>query len=231
MATQIGVFAKHWTPGRVKTRLAKGIGEAAAAGVARAFLETLVVRLHSLADEAVIGFAPAGAAEAFRVLAPDWRLEAQCDGDLGCRMQAYFAEAFSRGHQRVLLLGADSPDVPRGLVRDALEALDKHRLVLGPTEDGGYYLVGARGEPPPIFASMPWSTADLWEATRSRLADAGWTEGVDWRPLPTWYDVDTVTDLERLRASVAASEDAALADLRATLDRLAPAGAAGGAGR
>lgn len=201
MATQLGIFAKHWTPGRVKTRLAQTVGDAAAAEIAKAFVETLLQRMVGIADRSVIGFAPPDARGAFAGLAgDDWRTVPQVDGDLGARMRAYFEKAFASGAQRVVLIGADSPDIPLEYVRSTFEMLDRFQLVLGPADDGGYYLIGARDEPPPIFDDMPWSTPRLQRATEARLRKLGWRFGHDWMRAPLWYDVDTTTDLERLRA-------------------------------
>ncbi|MEM8865437.1 MAG: TIGR04282 family arsenosugar biosynthesis glycosyltransferase [Planctomycetota bacterium] len=220
--TQIGIFAKYWTPGKVKTRLAADIGDERAAAVARLFVETLIRRLNGGADRHVIGFAPAEASAAFSTLAPSgWQVEPQCEGDLGARMRYYFETAFAAGAGRVILLGADSPNVPLAVIREAFERLADQRLVLGPTDDGGYYLIGARSEAPPVFDAMPWSDATLWQATTDRLAARGWRQDRDWSPLPPWYDVDTMDDMQRLRTELQeTSDDQALAALRDSLEEV-----------
>lgn len=212
-ASEIGLFAKHWTPGRVKTRLASKIGDRAAAAVAHAFLQTLVERLTARAESAVLGFAPAEAREAFAELAPSWELRPQSDGDLGQRMQRHFEASLAGGVDRVLLLGADSPNVPLDVIGLALQRLEEQRLVLGPTDDGGYYLIGVRGELPPVFDDMPWSTPELWAATTGRLAERGWQSGRDWSELPPWYDVDTADDLRRLQGDLLSAEEPTLQEL------------------
>lgn len=224
MPTQIGVLAKHWTPGRVKTRLAETIGEESAASVAKLFLQTLLERLEEVADRSVVGFTPRAAQLEFtRLAGPAWELEPQCEGDLGERIRHYFATAFARGADRVVLLGADSPNLPVERVEEALAALETHRLVLGPAEDGGYYLIGARGEPPPILDAMPWGAMGLWRATLEQLESLGWRLGREWRPLPTWFDVDTMEGLRRLRRELASQrEDPALDRLASRIDALLP---------
>lgn len=221
MTTQVGVFAKHWMPGQVKTRLAAAIGHESAATVARLFIETLLDRLSGIADRSVIGYSPAESERSFRSLAgTSWRLQPQCAGDLGARMHHYFSSAFADGAERILLLGADSPDVPLEVVSNALDLLADHRLVLGPTDDGGYYLIGASVEPPPVFEHMPWSRETLWEATTSHLSKLGWREGTDWVALPAWYDVDTADDLARLNERLASSEEEPLRTLARQLTEL-----------
>ncbi len=223
METQLGFFAKHWTAGRVKTRLAATIGPEAAALVAKRFIETLAGRLHAVGERQVVGFSPADSHDEFAALVgDDWQLLAQCQGDLGQRMQHYFESAFSRGAQRVVLLGADSPDLPRQLIAQAFEQLKKQQLVLSPTDDGGYCLIGASVVPPPVFTNMPWSSQQLWQTTLEHLAAIGWTQGKQWGILPAWYDVDDASDLERLRKNLAGTADPHLARLATELDQLLP---------
>jgi len=216
MSTHLGIFAKHWTPGLVKTRLAASIGEDRAALLSRAFLVALVGRLTSLADVCGLCYAPSSSHDAFRALLPkDWQLKPQSEGDLGQRMHHFFDTSWREGLQRVVLLGSDSPDIPQNYVHQAFTLLEKYRLVLGPTEDGGYYLVGAQSATPPIFKNMPWSTSELWPATLQKLDDHGWKEGVDYAILPMWYDVDRLADLQRLRDQLLdeSQQEPALAEL------------------
>lgn len=215
MTTQLGIFAKACSPGRVKTRLAAGVGEENAATIAERFLHTLVDRLAGTTKQKVIGFAPANSGDWFRERFDDtWELQPQCEGDLGDRMRHYFATAFAKGAERVVLLGADSPNLPLEYVEQAFEQLKTQRLVLGPTGDGGYYLIGASGVVPPVFDAMPWSSNQLWQATETELKAIDWREGDQWSRLPSWYDVDTIEDLQRLQADLANTEEQPLQALR-----------------
>jgi len=213
-------MAKHWTPGQVKTRLAATIGDERAAHVARLFIQTVTARLMGVASRQVLAYSPAGSHRDFSQLAgANWQVEPQCEGDLGARMKHYFTSAFAAGAQRVVLLGADSPNVPLAYINTAFERLATQQLVLGPTGDGGYYLIGARRTAdapsiPPVFDEMPWSSERLWQATTSRLAKQQWREGYEWSPLPLWYDIDTMDDLNRLLRDLSSDDcDPALADL------------------
>jgi rSAM/selenodomain-associated transferase 1 len=197
----IGVFAKYWQPGAVKTRLAAGIGEQAAAQVYRAFVASLLDRFGCIANTRELAYTPPERVAEFRVIVPSgWRLVAQCSGDLGARMTHYFAGAFERGATQVVLVGSDSPTVPDEYLELAFAALEDNPVVLGPSEDGGYYLLGARREMPRIFEGIPWSTQHVWAETIKRLEAAGCGHHV----LPTWYDVDSVSDLQRLSQEVTA---------------------------
>ncbi len=210
MAKALGLFAKYWQPGKVKTRLASSLGPERAASIYREFVLSMLTRLSPIADERVLAFSPADRAGDFAEILPKgWRLEPQSDGDLGTRMKNFFAHRFAEGYEQVVLLGTDSPNVPVAHVVQAMTELKSHDAVLGPTEDGGYYLVGACRQVPPIFEGIPWSTSSVWQATTRALQEADYTLAV----LPTWYDVDEAADHGRLVAELARSDDRELRKL------------------
>ncbi len=196
MNTHLAIFAKFWQPGAVKTRLAETIGRAAAAAVYRESLRTLLIRFASVAASRELVFTPDDRRPEFRSLALQaWQLEEQGMGDLGQRMARFFERAFASGRSRVVLIGSDSPTVPSSYVDQAFDALEHHAVVLGPSEDGGYYLVGARGDRvPPIFFDMHWSTEQVLPQTIARLQ----RHNIQYALMPTWYDVDSAADLRRL---------------------------------
>lgn len=198
-AAHLGLFAKHWTPGRVKTRLAAAIGDAPAAEFHRVCVVTLTERLADLADRRTVVYSPTSAAEQFRrAISHDWELRAQSAGDLGRRLRAFFVAAFAEGARRVVVLGSDSPSLPRTYVRDAFDCLETHACVLGPAADGGYYLVGLADRALPIFEDIPWSSPQTLAATQTRLRALA----ARWAELPPWYDVDGLPDLLRLQTEL-----------------------------
>lgn len=206
---QLGVFARYWEPGRVKTRLAARIGDVSAARVHRAFLESTLRRFAASAERRVLAFTPAQHAAEFQPMAGNhWRIDPQSEGDLGRRMHDYFQRAFSAGAHRAVLIGADSPTLPTAYVEQAFERLDEVPLVLGPAADGGYYLVGAADSTPPIFERIDWGGPQVWRQTLERVA--AW--GRPFADLPEWYDIDTYEDLLRLRCELrhAADDDVRL---------------------
>lgn len=225
----LGVFAKHWTPGQTKTRLAASIGAETAAAVSRQFLQATLERLGSVRKQGLthrLAYSPADRGPEFEALIAavggGWRAAPQSTGDLGTRMRLHFESALREARSAVLV-GSDSPHLPLDAVAEAIDWLSdplaERRLVLGPTTDGGYWLIGAAGQLPPIFEAMPWSDPALLQATLDRLAEAGWREGADYRLLPRWYDVDDEHDLARLRAELPCG-DAQLMRLAARLDEL-----------
>lgn len=215
----LGLFAKNWKPGEVKTRLAQTIGDEKAAAIYRAFVEALAVRFAELQGRKVLAYSPdndaartAFSASEFR----EWTLDPQCGDDLGSRMSAFFDSQLQAGCQSVVLLGTDCPNIPLAAVQQAFTQLASNEVVLGPSEDGGYYLIGVSRRVPPIFDDMPWSTPELWQATISKLADAG----IRYSVLQPWYDVDEMHDLTRLIEDLGAiaHSDAVLLKLQREID-------------
>jgi rSAM/selenodomain-associated transferase 1 len=186
------VFVKHPAPGAVKTRLAAAIGPAAAE-LYRALAEHVLEATTPAGREyeRLVFFDPPEAREEMRAWLPGVRLLAQSDGDLGARMSDAVGRAFARGASRVAVVGTDAPGLSRDAVVAALESLDAADVVIGPTEDGGYYLVALREPRPELFAGVAWSTPSVAAETRARSAAAGLAV----RELPVLRDVDTVEDV------------------------------------
>ena len=200
---QLGMFAKYWQPGAVKTRLAADIGAGPAADLYRLFLETLLRRFSDCADGRVLAFTPAERQAEFEALASHaWLAEVQCEGDLGARMAHHFARALSRA-ERAVLIGSDSPDLPLRFMDLAFELLACHDVVLGPTTDGGYYLIGLRQRVPAIFEGVDWGTSRVWTQTVSCLDRLG----IGYAQLPQWHDVDTAVDLAHLHRQLSELPD------------------------
>lgn len=152
------VFVKAPRPGEVKTRLAKSIGPTAASAAYRRLVETLLQRVASLPG-LELRFTPDDAApEILPWLHPGWSHAAQGSGDLGSRLQRAFDEAFKAGAQRVVVIGADFPEVDADDVREAWSELKQRDLVVGPATDGGYWLLGLKQPHPQIFAGVKWDS-------------------------------------------------------------------------
>ncbi len=189
MKTAVVVFAREPVPGRVKTRLAAAIGEAVAARVYAVVLE------HTLAVAAGAGFDPvASFAEA---PSPRWagelalRWEVQRGDDLGERMHDAFDRRFEEAFDRVVIVGSDCPLLRREHLTGAADALEDAPVVLGPSADGGYWLVGQRRPGVDLFSGVPWSSPRTLAATRQRLENLG----TKWVELEELDDLDTEADL------------------------------------
>ncbi len=185
------VFGREPVPGRVKSRLAAGVGEEAAAAVYRELLgHTLRVAASIDADVVLaLADAPARGWRRERAVA----VEVQVAGDLGRRLADAFARRFAEGYRRVVVVGSDCPELAPHHLRAAFDGLAMHPVVLGPAWDGGYWLVGARAPGVDLFSDIPWSTPEVLDATRARLGALG----VGWLELERLHDLDTEADLRR----------------------------------
>lgn len=199
------VMTKNPLLRRTKTRLAKERGDDAAVLLAASFLVDTAYtcarwRKESAATDQnrrLVFYVDPDVRDplivdlAFRAGA---RLEVQQGADLGERLRHAFDAEFARGARSVCVVGSDSPTLPEHLLDHAFRALLWERVVVGPTFDGGYWLLGATRPAPELFAGVPWSTADVIHATLRLLAG----QGVSPHVLPFWYDVDESSDVDRL---------------------------------
>ena len=186
------IFAKAPRPGAVKTRLARTLGDDRAAEVYRRMGRAIVGRMARAPATLAVCHAPDDAEDEMR----DWlgaaaaRFWPQGDGDLGARMSRMFDRAFE-GSDRVVVIGTDTPATDRRTIRRALDALDSADVVLGPSTDGGYYLLGLTRPRPGLFTDISWSTAAVFGETMARARSLG----LDVTCLEVESDVDTAADL------------------------------------
>jgi len=187
------VFLKEPRPGAVKTRLAASIGPQAAAELYRALAEAVLEATTPVAGEyeRLVFFDPPEARSALREWLPGVSLRAQAGGELSARLADAFARAFGRGATRVAIVGSDAPALTRETVLQALDGLTLADVVLGPAEDGGYYLIALRAPHPELVGGIDWSTPAVLQQTLERAAAAGLLV----RQLERLRDVDTLEDL------------------------------------
>lgn len=190
------VFLKAPVPGRVKTRLMPRLNAEEAAALYRAMAEDLLERLDRLrAVDLLLRVTPPSKMESMRRwLGKNRRLEPQRGSDLGARLAASFRAAFRSGYERVVIVGSDVPQVTSKTVRVALSLLRRHDVVIGPSPDGGYYLIGLCKPRPELFTHMPWSTSTVLPDTLRRISRLGLTVG----RLPRLADLDLHSDARRL---------------------------------
>ncbi len=219
MTTLLGMFAKFWTPGRVKTRLAATIGNDLAAEFHQLFLQSLLDRLQDVADVRRLYFSPASEAEAFRALHPKWETSPQVDGDLGVRIRSFFDESFAAGFERVILIGSDSPDLSTAELNEGFTHLRNQDVVVGPSHDGGYYAIGAARKTPPLFAEISWGGDQVFQQTVQAIQSCG----LSYRELAPWYDVDDIDDLRQLVERLQSSDDRRLSKLAEAIRERTPA--------
>lgn len=189
------IFAREPVLGKVKTRLAAGIGAEQALAVYRELLALTAAAVATAEVPATVWLAEAPASADPRQPRPEWpglpwRVQ-PATGSLGARMAQAFTEALGAGAGRVIIIGTDCPGLNAGLLHRAFDQLLDHDLVVGPADDGGYYLLGMKQLHPELFANKDWSTATVLPDT---LADAG-RLGLRVARLPTLHDVDSAQDL------------------------------------
>ena len=193
------IFAREPVLGRVKTRLAAGIGPAAALAVYRELLVLTATAVVAAQVPATVWLAEAPAAGDPTSSRPEWpglpwRVQLAADL-LGARMVQAFDAAFAAGAGRVVIIGTDCPGLSAELLRQAFDQLLTHELVIGPADDGGYYLLGMNQLHAELFDNKVWSTATVLSDT---LADAA-RLGLRVAQLPTLHDVDSAQDLATWR--------------------------------
>lgn len=195
------LFGKVPEAGSAKTRLAPALGDRGAARLYRAFLDDTLRRTAGTeVEQRTLWLAGDDAGlERVRERHPGLPVRPQRGEDLGERMARAMETSFSEGGGRVLILGTDHPTLPPDLPARAFRLLESADLVLGPSDDGGYYAVGLRREAWPagreLFRGVPWSTGRVLSVTRAKAESAGLRR----RELPQWYDVDLPAELARLR--------------------------------
>ncbi len=196
-ATQLIVMSRYWRPGQTKSRLAKTVGNELAAELHRVSLLTVLDRFAHAADRCVLALWPPKDLHLVATAASQrgWRSVGQVPGDLGAKMSEQFRAAFAAGNDRVVMIGADSPQLPVSVIRQAFAALQKSNVVLGPCEDGGYYLIGGRTQmPSEVFEDVDWGSRCVFQQTCQKLA----ASHDDYSALPMEFDVDVIQDVERL---------------------------------
>ena len=196
------IMAKQPVPGAVKTRLRPLLSDRDIAALYDGFLRDRIDQVRSLHGAVpVIAYTPVESHPFFADLAPDFRLLPQVGGGLSARLTCLFQQLLDKGHDGVIATDSDSPTLPTADLQAAIDRLTAHDVdvVLGPSDDGGYYLIGLRRLHPALFEAMPWSTPQVYAETLRRAAKLGLRVA----SLPGWYDVDTPAEFERLRAEIA----------------------------
>ena len=213
--TALVIIARYPELGKTKTRLARSIGAEATVQLYAAFLTDLAQRFAGQTYDLYWTFTPADVdyAAFMATLVPEFASSMVCfpqqGADLGDRLLHAFQWMHAQGYQNTILIGSDSPHVSRNIIANARVALDEADVVLGPSDDGGYYLI-AMHEPHDVFSNIPMSTSVVIQRTIEQAERQGLTvQCID--PL---FDIDELPDLLRL------------AQLLATDSQLAPTTAA-----
>jgi rSAM/selenodomain-associated transferase 1 len=195
------VFAKIPRPGRVKTRLTTVLTEADACRLYTAFLRDALAQYGALEADVRLYLGPPPAPIPDGLVPAGVTVRWQSGEGLGVRMARAFVETFAAGYERVVVIGTDHPTLPSAFIEQAFASLaEPPSLCLGPSDDGGYYLLGMNEPYTSVFEGMTYSHAEVFRQTLERCAATPASTTV----LPVWYDVDTPDALRRLAADLAA---------------------------
>ncbi|MBU3967089.1 MAG: TIGR04282 family arsenosugar biosynthesis glycosyltransferase [Euryarchaeota archaeon] len=192
----IVIMAKAPIPNRVKTRLTPPLKPEEASLLYHNFLLDKLEQVKSIEAHRYVAYTPQTSESFFRsIMPPGFSLISQKGEDLGEKLSNVSNGLFAQGAEKVVMLDSDTPNLPTDPIREALSGLDEVDVVLGPCEDGGYYLIGMRSWVQELFRGIPWSTADVAKMTVKKA------HALSLRVLllERWYDVDTIIDLKRLK--------------------------------
>jgi rSAM/selenodomain-associated transferase 1 len=197
-------FIRNPERGRVKTRLAASIGDEKALKLYRGFILNILSNINRETFLFYLCFFPADALDSIKQwLGEDYLYTPQIGEDLGERMKNGFTEAFAMNFKRVVLIGSDIPDLPIEFIEEAFTSLKEKDAVIGPSLDGGYYLIGFKEKTfsPQVFKGIPWSTERVFEQTMKILE----REGLMVHVLNPLRDIDTIEDLKNLMKGLGTS--------------------------
>ena len=196
MRQTVIIFAREPVAGRTKTRLCPPLDGTTAAALYGGFLRDALHLARQISGVRVaIAYTPESDGAFFARLAPDIEAQPQRGADLGQRLDNALGEWLENGAAQVVVIGSDSPNLPAAYVQTAFACLDDGAdVVLGPSDDGGYYLIGLRARQPRLLCEVPMSTPTVLIDTLSIAKELSLHVAL----LPIWYDVDTATELRRL---------------------------------
>ncbi len=188
-------FLKYPEKGLVKTRLAKDLGDDFVLELYMNFIIDILDSFSAINSDIILAYSCSRENIHNVPFFNGYNCIVQKGNDLGERIYAAFLEASSLGYSKLILIGSDSPDLPAEIISEAFENLNRNDIVLGPSTDGGYYLIGMGREKIEysIFEGVPWSTSHVLERTIYNLK----SNGTSWKLLKVWNDIDDTKDLKK----------------------------------
>lgn len=196
------VVAKRPAPGQTKTRLSPPLSPSQAAALYECFLrDTLNLVRQVPGVKRAITYLPVWEGAYFSSLAPDFELLQQEGLDLGARLDNALNHYLQGGYRKALIMDSDSPNLPTSYLISAYAMLEEADAVIGPCDDGGYYLIGLKRPCPRLLRGVRMSTPNVTADTLVIAAEENLRVGL----LPAWYDVDDHLSLRRLYAELTAA--------------------------
>jgi len=187
-------FVKYPKLGKVKSRLSNKIDKKIVLNLYRNFVEDLLNMLNKTDYSVIICYHPKDAMKNFKKwLGEEYQYIPQIGNNLGERLKNSFIKGFNLGFKMLTVIGSDSPDLPKKIIHESFQSLKNNDSVIGPCEDGGYYLIGFNEESflPDVFDNIPWSSSEVFNKTVNILDKSNHKFHI----LQIWHDVDTINDL------------------------------------
>jgi uncharacterized protein len=214
ITTALVVFIRLPQAGKVKSRLAQSIGEEKAAEFYRLCAEQTfyeLIRVPGKVEKHIFFSDATDEPDIRRWAGSRFSFSPQAHGSLGVRLTMAFRQLFDTGAQQVIIVASDVPDLTAEVINQAIGALTNHDVVLGPSHDGGYYLIGLKRPQDALFEGILWGTQDVLPHTRRAIDRQGLSVGC----LPWLRDIDTATDLRDWLATAEDDDRKVLAYARA----------------
>lgn len=197
MKKKLIIFIKYPEPGKVKTRLAKTIGSKKAALIYKRLIIRTVKKVSSLQRrdiEIIIAYTPKSKkTRTVKLIGKHFIYHLQKGINLGERLINALKFGFLNGVEKIIIIGSDCPQINQSLIKDAIGKLSRHDVVIGPSADGGYYLIGLKKENSSLFKEMPWSTPQVLKKTLNKIRKAN----LSCKLLPVRSDIDTYEDFKK----------------------------------
>ncbi|NQY10281.1 MAG: glycosyltransferase [Flavobacteriales bacterium] len=191
---QLIIFIKNPVLGKVKTRLAKYIGDRSALQIYLSLLKHTFKITKELEDVVKVVYYSDVVEEDDMWISTSFGKSLQEGNDLGMRMKNAFQTAFNEGAERVVIIGSDCFELTQNYIEHAFNILNSNQAVIGPAVDGGYYLLGMNRMYSSVFQDVEWSTHNVFVSTFVKLKE----EDIQFKLLPVLYDVDRVEDVPEL---------------------------------
>ena len=197
MKRTIIIMAKVPSAGNVKTRLQPFLSSDECTALSKAFLQDAVKKAKTVCENVILAYSPPAEINALKKILPSQNPFIEQTGrDLGEKMFNAFKFVFEDQTDAVVMIGTDSPTFPIDYIEQAFEFLETNSdVVLGKTEDGGFYLIGLRKLPERIFENVAWSSPETFEQIFENIHRLR----LHLREVPSWYDVDEREDFEKLQ--------------------------------
>jgi uncharacterized protein len=196
----IAIMCKTPIAGASKTRLSPPLRPEECAVLSGCFIRDLSNTIQAMASEGDIApyavYTPTGSEDALKRLLPsDYNLVPQAEGDFGVRLLQGIKDLLGAGHAGAILVNSDSPTLPKGILRQAADAVRRgDNVTLSPAIDGGYTLIGLSRVHARLFEDIPWSTSEVYRLTLERA----WEINLPVEVVPGWYDVDDASSYQML---------------------------------